>query len=94
MTETPESYGTDPNGEPLYGMHGEPFYGDPDPGATRTVDDKGRVVVQECTDRELLCEVASNLRVVADVISQLGESPAIAAMMDGGNPMMAMLRNG
>lgn len=84
MEQTPESYGTSQT----------PDTSEPTPGDTRTVDDRGRVDVFACTDRELLEEVAVNLRTIADVIGDLSESPAIAAMMGGGNPMMAMLRNG
>lgn len=60
----------------------------------RPTDDKDRVLVDHMSTDEMLREVVTQLRVVEDVLDALGESPAISAMMQGGNPMMAMLSNG
>lgn len=81
MTETPEVWTDAPDDATGY-------------SDSRPTDDRGRVQAAYCTDRELLIEMVTHMRVVSDVVSQLGESPAVAAMMGGSNPMMAMLRNG
>lgn len=46
----------------------------------RATDDKGRTVVSEMTDRELMEEVAHNLRALADVLEALGSHPMAGAL--------------
>jgi len=54
------------------------------------VDDSGRIMVGELTDREIAEETLATLRQIADVISQIGANPSgmMARFMPGMGPVM------
>jgi hypothetical protein len=49
-------------------------------------DDKGRPMPEVLSDRELLVEIATHLRVMYDAITALGSNPMLAAFMPPGLP--------
>lgn len=49
----------------------------------RPKDDKGRVIVQALTDREVAEETLYTLRALADVLEAVGQNPMARAMMPG-----------
>jgi len=56
----------------------------------RPVDESGRIMVAELTDREIAEETLATLRQIADVISQIGANPSsmMARFMPGMGPVM------
>jgi hypothetical protein len=50
-----------------------------------------RTNIDSMTDREILVEILTHMRDVEDAIEALSESPMVAAIMSGGNPLMAMM---
>jgi len=54
------------------------------------IDDSGRIMVGELTDREIAEETLATLRQIADVISQIGANPSsmMARFMPGMGPVM------
>lgn len=57
----------------------------------RPTDDKGRPLVESMDNTEMLRELTTNMRAVADAIDGLSDSPMVKAMMSGSNPLMAMM---
>jgi hypothetical protein len=57
---------------------------------TAPVDSKGRVAVDALSDRSLLEEIATNLRTIVDTVDELSQSPMLASLRSGSNPLMAM----
>lgn len=55
---------------------------------TRTVpvDNKGRPMPEFLSDRELLIEMCTHMRVMFDAITALGSNPMLAAFMPPGIP--------
>lgn len=47
------------------------------------VDAKGRPIIEEMTERDLLVEVAYNLRAFSDALETLSRNPMLAAMVPG-----------
>lgn len=61
---------------------------------TGVTDEKGRRLPDDMTDRELLTELVVNMRAIADAVDGLAESPMVRAMMNGSNPLTAMIGGG
>lgn len=61
---------------------------------SRELDPKGRVVVKDLDDREILEETLATLRTIADAISAIGVNPAgmLARMMPGVGPAIASVQ--
>lgn len=55
--------------------------------------DPARKPVEEMTDRELLEEIANNMRMVESVVESLAEHPMVSAIANGQNPMLALMGN-
>lgn len=55
------------------------------------VQHDGFPVMAEMTDREILEEMATNMRSVAVALEALADNPMIAAIANGQNPMLAMM---
>lgn len=56
-------------------------YADAQP--TPGTDEKGRILVECLSDRELLKEAVGTLRLLTDILEAAGQSPMAAAMMPG-----------
>lgn len=57
---------------------------------TPPMDDKGRLSPEHMTERALLVELVTNLRVVVDVVDEFSDSPMVKGLMGGGNPLAAL----
>ena len=68
------------------------------PGVTgnepQIVGEDERPDPETMTDRDILIEILEKVRMVEDGLSTLENSPMIQAMMNGGNPLMAMMGRG
>lgn len=49
----------------------------------RTIDEKGRVVVSQLTDREIMVEQLTLMRLVSDVLNAIGDNPMLSKMIPG-----------
>jgi hypothetical protein len=60
------------------------------------VDDSGRIMVVELSDREIAEELLATLRQIADVISQIGANPGsmMARFMPGMSGVMDAINKG
>lgn len=57
-------------------------------------DEKGRPLIENMSDREILVELITGQRQLADALEQLEQSPMMRAMLSGQNPLMAMMGKG
>lgn len=55
------------------------------------VGEDERPDIEGMSDREILVEILTNMRSVQDAVSELENTPMIAALKSGQNPLMAMM---
>lgn len=54
------------------------------------MDAKGRLSPEHMTDRALLVELVTHMRVLNDTVEEFSESPMVKSMTSGGSPLAAL----